>query len=227
MTCCAWAGSCRGCASSSKNGVEWPRRVDDIKPVELQEPLEELARDPKRFAHDLKFPPEEKIRIYDDTLRDGEQMPGVAITPKDKYELARMLSDIGVNVMDVGFPSVSEGERETLRLVLEGRRHGRIRPDLEVVCMMRSTRGDIDATMRVMDSLGYARDEVTYFIFTSASDLHVKYKLGKTLLHRDGIPDSEWLELPVSYYREANLRMMCEAIKYAREQGATSIEFGG
>src|SRR5439155_1029283 len=68
---------------------------------------------------------------------------------------------------------------------------------------------------------------VTYFIFTSASDLHVKYKLGKTLLHRDGIPESEWLELPVSYYREANLRMMCEAISYAREQGATSIEFGG
>src|SRR5256884_3641279 len=227
MTCCAWAGSCRGCASSSKNGVEWPRRVDDIHPVELQEPLEELARDPKRFSHDLKFPPVEKIRVYDDTLRDGEQMPGVAITPKNKYEVARMLSDIGVHIMDVGFPSVSEGERETLRLVLGGRKRGELRPDLEVVCMMRSTRGDIDSTMQVIDSLGYQRDEVTYFIFTSASDLHVKYKLGKTLLHRDGIPDSEWLELPVSYYREANLRMMCEAIGYAREQGATSIEFGG
>ncbi len=74
------------------------------KPVELQEPLEELARDPRRFHHDLTFPPTEKIRVYDDTLRDGEQMPGVAITPKDKYELARELSDIGVHVMDVGFP---------------------------------------------------------------------------------------------------------------------------
>src|SRR5947207_9708134 len=154
-------------------------------------------------------------------------MPGVAITPKDKYELARMLSDIGVHVMDVGFPSVSEGERETLRLVLEGRKRGELRPELEVVCMMRSTKGDIDATMRVIDKLGHKRDEVTYFIFTSASDLHVKYKLGKTLLHRDGLPESEWLELPVSYYREANIRVMWEAIKYAREQGATSIEFGG
>ena len=195
--------------------------------VELQEPLEELARDPKRFAHDLTFPPEDKIRVYDDTLRDGEQMPGVAITPKDKYELARMLSDIGVHVMDVGFPAVSESERETLRLVLEGRKRGEIRPDLEVVCMMRSTPSDIDATMRVIDSLGHKRDEVTYFIFTSASDLHVKYKLGKTLLHREGIPESEWLELPVWFYRAANLRMMCDAIRYARQQGATSIEFGG
>ena len=69
--------------------------MDGVKPVELQEPLAELARDPTRFAHDLEFPPSEKIRVYDDTLRDGEQMPGVAISPKDKYELARMLYDIG------------------------------------------------------------------------------------------------------------------------------------
>jgi 2-isopropylmalate synthase len=196
-------------------------------PVELQEPLEELARDPKRFSHDLQFPPPERIRVYDDTLRDGEQMPGVAFSPKVKYELARLLSDIGVHIMDVGFPSVSESERETLKLVLEGRRRGELREDLEVMCMMRCTKADIDATMRVMDELGCGRDEVGYFIFTSASDLHVKYKLGKTLLAREGIPASEWLELPLSFYREANLRMMREAIAYAREQGAVLIEFGG
>src|SRR4029077_12136074 len=114
-----------------------------IEPVVLQEPLAELARERKRFAHGLDFPPAEKIRVYDDTLRDGEQMPGVAISPKEKYELARMLSDIGVHIMDVGFPSVSESERETLRLVLEGRRRGELRENLEVVCMMRSTKGDI------------------------------------------------------------------------------------
>src|SRR5690242_12652832 len=128
MSCCGWAAWCPGCASSSKSGGARRRqRVDDRQPVELQEPLAELARDPKRFSHDLSFPPAEKIRVYDDTLRDGEQMPGVAITPKNKYELARMLSDIGVHVMDVGFPSVSEGERETLRLVLNGRKKGELR----------------------------------------------------------------------------------------------------
>ena len=154
-------------------------------------------------------------------------MPGVAISPRAKYELARALSDIGVHIMDVGFPAVSESERETLRLVLEGRRRGELRQDLEVLCMMRSNPSDIDATMRVIDQLGYPRDEVSYFIFTSASDLHVKYKLGKTLLAREGIPASEWLELPVEFYREANLRMMCDAIRYARSQGALMIEFGG
>jgi isopropylmalate/homocitrate/citramalate synthase len=178
-------------------------------------------------VHDLKFPAPDLIRIYDDTLRDGEQMPGVAISPRDKYELARALSDLGVHVMDVGFPAVSESERETLRLVLEGRRRGELRSDLEVVCMMRSNPSDIDATLRVIDGLGYPRNEVSYFIFTSASDLHVKYKLGRTLLAREGIPASEWLELPVSFYRDANLRMMCDAIRYARSQGVDVIEFGG
>src|SRR4029077_5606282 len=167
MSCCVWAAWCPGCVSSSKSGGARRRqRGDERRPVDLQEPLEELARDPKRFSHDLEFPPADKIRVYDDTLRDGEQMPGVAITPKDKYELARMLSDIGVHVMDVGFPSVSEGERETLRLVLNGRKQGELREDLEVVCMMRSTRCDIDATMRVIDKLGHRREDVTYFIFT-------------------------------------------------------------
>ena len=196
-------------------------------PVELQEALDELARDPRDFTHDLHFPPSARIRVYDDTLRDGEQMPGVAFTPAQKYELARALSDIGVHIMDVGFPAVSADERETLRLVLEGRRRGELREDLEVLCMMRSNRDDIDRTMRVIDELGFDRSEISYFIFTSASDLHVKYKLGRTLLAREGIPASEWLELPVQFYREANLRMLAEAIGYARAEGAASIEFGG
>src|SRR5262252_6536616 len=195
--------------------------------VELQEPLAELVRPPSRFEHDLAFPPPEKIRVYDDTLRDGEQMPGVAISPKAKYQLAKALSDIGVHIMDVGFPAVSESERETLRLVLEGRRRGELRQDLEVLCMMRSNPADIDATMRVIDQLGHSRDEVSYFIFTSASDLHVKYKLGRTLLAREGIPASEWHDLPVEFYRDANVRMLCEAIRYARAAGAGLVEFGG
>ena len=195
--------------------------------VQLQEPLEALARDPRRFGHDLKFPPAGQIRVYDDTLRDGEQMPGVALSPRVKYEIAQELSEIGVHIMDVGFPAVSETERETLKLVLEGRRRGELREDLEVVCMMRSNRGDIDATMRAIDEIGFKRSSVSYFVFTSASDLHLKYKLGRTLLAREGVPASEWLELPLEFYREANLRMLREAISYAREQGAEVIEFGG
>src|SRR5437660_12008865 len=110
--------------------------------VDLREPLGSLVRDPGSFAHELRFPPADKIRVYDDTLRDGEQMPGVAFSPAVKYELARALSDIGVHIVDVGFPAVSGSERETLRLVLEGRGRGELRRDLEVVCMMGSNPAD-------------------------------------------------------------------------------------
>jgi len=47
------------------------------------------------------------------------------------------------------------------------------------------------------------------------------------LLKREGRKDSEWLDLPVEFYREANLKMQCDAIRYAREQGVERIEFGG
>ena len=106
--------------------------------LELDDGRQLRYRDPRRFGHDLEFPPADRIRVYDDTLRDGEQMPGVAFSPADKYELARALSEIGVHIMDVGFPAVGGSERETLKRVLEGKRRGELRADLEVLCMMRS-----------------------------------------------------------------------------------------
>src|SRR5437588_12231319 len=104
--------------SAASGGTSPPSR-EETAYVDLQEPLDELARNPTRFSHDLQFPPADRIRVYDDTLRDGEQMPGVAFSPSTKYELAKALSDIGVHIMDVGFPAVSDSERETLKRVLE------------------------------------------------------------------------------------------------------------
>jgi 2-isopropylmalate synthase len=195
-------------------------------PVRLREPMEALARSPENFLHDLRFPAPGDIRVYDDTLRDGEQMPGVAFSPETKYEIARRLSDIGVHCMDVGFPAVSPSERVTLGLILDGRRRGELREDLEVVCMMRASHSDIEMTARCVQQLGFPPDAITYLIFTSGSDLHVKYKLGRSLLQRDGLPESDWLDLPLSYYRDANIRMLTNAIAFARSLGATEIEYG-
>jgi len=193
--------------------------------MELREPIERLIRDPKEFTRSVPFPDASEIRIYDETLRDGEQMPGVCYTPEQKYEIAERLADIGVHIMSVGFPAASAGDRRTLQLVMEGKRRGAL-GDVEIVVMCRSSRKDIDVTVATLREAGIEPREVTFFIFTSGSDLHLKYKIGKTLLRFEGKDESDWLDLPLEFFRNANVNMQCDAIAYARECGVERIEFG-
>ncbi len=194
--------------------------------MKLREPYEQLAIPPTDFTADLNFPPPEKIRIYDTTLRDGEQAPGVIFTPSQKFHLAGTLSELGVHILDLGFPAVGPSEWETLKLVIEGKRAGRLRSDLELLVMSRALPGDIDTTLRVLKETGVGTDEITLFIFTAGSDLHVKYKLGKMLLRQNSIDEKEWLDRPVQWYRDANKRMFADAISYAKSLGFKKIEAG-
>jgi len=193
--------------------------------VELKEPIGQLIRDPREFTKQLTFPNPAEIRIYDETLRDGEQMPGVCYTPEQKREIAKHLADIGVHIMSVGFPAASAGDRKTLQLVMEAKRRGEL-GSVEIVVMCRSNPKDIDVTAKTLEEVEISPSDVTFFIFTSGSDLHLKYKIGKTLLRLEGRDESEWLDLPLEFYREANIKLQCDAIKYARSRGVTSIEFG-
>jgi len=195
--------------------------------VDLREPLETLIAPPARFTAGTTFPRAREIRLYDTTLRDGEQTPGVAFTPEQKYELAGMLSDAGVHIIDMGFPSAAPSERRALELILEGKARGRIRADLEIIVMCRSNARDIDVTLESLCHMGAKPSDCTFFIFTSGSDLHLKYKIGKTLLQLEGRRAEEWRDLPVSFYREANIRMATAAIRHARERGVAQVEFGG
>jgi len=63
--------------------------------------------------------PDKKIRFLDTTLRDGEQTPGVSLSPADKVEIATALADIGIHVIEAGSAVASEGEREAIRLIAE------------------------------------------------------------------------------------------------------------
>jgi isopropylmalate/homocitrate/citramalate synthase len=195
--------------------------------VEPREPLDTLIAPPSKFTAATTFPRAKEIRLYDTTLRDGEQTPGVAFTPEQKYELAGMLSDAGLHIIDMGFPSAAPSERRALQLILQGKQRGRIRPDLEIIVMCRSNARDIDVTLETLAGMGAKPSECTFFIFTSGSDLHLKYKIGKTLLQLEGRKADEWLDLPVSFYREANIKMSCAAIAHARSRGVEQIEFGG
>jgi 2-isopropylmalate synthase len=111
--------------------------------------------------NNMKLP--ETIRIFDTTLRDGEQTPGVAITVDEKIRIAKRLDLLGVDVIEVGFPAVSEGERESARKIrnlgLRAQICGLARPLME----------DLDAAL---DS------DVNYIhTFIGTSPLHRDYKL--------------------------------------------------
>lgn len=193
--------------------------------MELREPIEQLIRDPRELTEGVSFPHPAEIRIYDETLRDGEQMPGVCYTPAQKLEIAKRLAQVGVHILSVGFPAASEGDRLTLALIMKAKRKGEL-GDVEIVVMCRSNRHDIDVTASTLRDAGVDPAEVTFFIFTSGSDLHLKYKIGKTLLRFAGREEKEWLDLPLEFYRRANLDLQCDAIRHARERGAEQIEFG-
>ncbi|PZR56717.1 MAG: hypothetical protein DLM50_07750 [Candidatus Meridianibacter frigidus] len=193
--------------------------------MQLKEPIEQLIRNPREFTANMSFPDPAQLRIYDETLRDGEQMPGVCFTPKQKYEIAERLADIGVHIISVGFPAASEGDRKTLQMVMEGKRRGDMR-DVEIVVMCRSNRNDIDVTVETLETAGISPADVTFFIFTSGSDLHLKYKIGKTLLRFEGKDENQWLDMPLEFYRRANINLQCDVIRYARDRGVKRVEFG-
>lgn len=115
----------------------------------------------------------DKIYIFDTTLRDGEQTPGVALTVDDKIQIAQKLNNLGVDKIEVGFPASSDGEIESARKIKA--------MDLEstLVGLARSLKSDIDA---VIDS---DLDYIHTFIGTSP--LHRDYKLKKS---KDQIIDS-------------------------------------
>jgi len=194
--------------------------------MQFREPEDQLYVDPKVYTTGLNFPEPSAIRVYDTTLRDGEQTPGVALTPPQKYEIAKLISRMGSHIIDMGFPASDASEREALSLVLEGKRRGEIRKDLEILVMCRASAGDIDHTLNTLKTLGAGPDEITFLIFTSASSLHIKYKLGDSFLKRAGKSPDDLLDTPVEWFRAENEKMVNEAIGYAKSKGVTYVEFG-
>jgi D-citramalate synthase len=111
-----------------------------------------------------RFP--DKIRVFDTTLRDGEQTPGVSLTPENKLRIAQRLDDLGVDVIEAGFAAVSEGELEAVKLIAEAGLRA------EICSASRGTRGDIDAVAKA------GADSIHLII--PVSDLHIEAKLKKT-----------------------------------------------
>jgi len=148
------------------------------------------------------------------------------MSPAQKYLIAEELSIIGCHIIDVGFPAVSRTESKSLQLILDGKYRGRIREDLEILVMCRAVMKDIDTTIAAIEQIGFSPGDVTFLLFTSASPLHVKYKLGPSLLRQAGLPDRGLEEMPYSFFHERNKTVFREAIGYARQRGVQKVEAG-
>jgi 2-isopropylmalate synthase len=105
----------------------------------------------------------DKIRIFDTTLRDGEQTPGISITPGQKVQIAVKLDELGVDAIEAGFPIVSLGEMEAIKTITK------MGLNAEVYGLARAVQTDIDAAINC--DLKYVH------IFIATSDIHMQYKL--------------------------------------------------
>jgi 2-isopropylmalate synthase len=108
----------------------------------------------------------ERVVFWDETLRDGEQTPGVYYTLEEKVRLAKTLDEIGVDILNCGIPAISPGEVAAVKAIAkEGLR-------ASVLGACRTVQSDIDACIKA------DVDEVSPFV--AISDVHLKYKLRKT-----------------------------------------------
>jgi 2-isopropylmalate synthase len=128
------------------------------------------------------------VRIFDTTLRDGEQSPGFSMNREEKLKLARQLERLGVDVIEAGFPIASEGDFEASGAV------AREIKTSTVAALCRAYQPDIDAGLRAIEPAAKPR----LHIFLATSDLHLKYKLRLS--------------------RETALEQIGRMIRYARER---------
>lgn len=115
------------------------------------------------------------VRIFDTTLRDGEQSPGATLTSAEKLQIAHALSDLGVDIMEAGFPAASPDDLEAVRqIAIEV--GNRMRGDREppVICgLARAVKSDIDACWEAVKHAKHPRIHT----FLATSPIHMKYKL--------------------------------------------------
>jgi 2-isopropylmalate synthase len=115
------------------------------------------------------------VKIFDTTLRDGEQSPGATMTASEKLEVARTLARMGVDVIEAGFPAASPDDLEAVkRIALEvGRPSGDV-TRVPVICgLARTTQNDIDKCWEAVREAAHPRIHT----FIATSDIHMKYKL--------------------------------------------------
>jgi 2-isopropylmalate synthase len=165
---------------------------------------------------------DDRVIIFDTTLRDGEQSPGFSMNMREKLRMAEALADLGVDVIEAGFPIASPGDFDSVKLIAENI-HG------PVICgLARTGRSDV---MRAGEAIA-AAERRRIHIFVSTSALHMKYKLrvepetvlqwthDSVTLARDYTDDVEWSAEDGS---RTDPDFLCRCVETAIRAGATTI----
>ncbi len=163
-----------------------------------------------------------RVVIFDTTLRDGEQSPGASMTLEEKLRIAEVLDELGVDIVEAGFPVASNGDFEAVREIAATLRNA-------TVCgLARAHDGDID---RAGEALQSARRKRIH-TFISTSPLHMKYKLkmepdevhaaviSSVTRARNYTDDVEWS--PEDGSRSEH-DFLCRCVESAIDAGATTI----
>ncbi len=164
----------------------------------------------------------ERVVIFDTTLRDGEQSPGFSMNLQEKLRMAHALTELGVDVIEAGFPIASPGDFESVRLIAQ-----EVRGPV-IVGLARGARGDI---LRAAEAVApAARPRIHTFL--STSPLHMKYQLrmepdavlalvAETVtLARNHAEDVEWSAMDAT---RSDLDFLCRCVEAAIRAGATTI----
>lgn len=147
-----------------------------------------------------------KIYIFDTTLRDGEQTPGVSLNVNEKLEIARQLEKLGVDAIEAGFPISSNGDFEAVKAIAQN-----IRKPF-ITALARACKGDIERAYEAVKEA--ERPRIHTFIATS--DIHMEYKLKMT--------EDEVYKRAVEMVSYA--KSLCSSVEFSPEDGSrTRPEF--
>ncbi|KAL5991023.1 hypothetical protein ACLOJK_011929 [Asimina triloba] len=160
-----------------------------------------LSRRPEYIPNRISDP--SYVRIFDTTLRDGEQSPGATMTSKEKIDVARQLTRLGVDIIEAGFPAASRDDLEAVKMI--AREVGNAVHDdryTPVICgLARCNKADIDASWEAVQYAKFPRIHT----FIATSEIHMKHKLRKT--------------------KEEVIEIAGEMVRYARSLGCNDVEF--
>jgi 2-isopropylmalate synthase len=164
----------------------------------------------------------DRIFIFDTTLRDGEQSPGCSMNFEEKIRMARQLEQLGVDVIEAGFPIASVGDFEAVSAIAKTLK------GCVIAALCRSLKNDID---RAWEAIGHAKKPRLH-TFIATSDIHLKHKLKKT--RAEVLQDITWavgyakslckdVEFSCEDASRSDIEFLCQAVAAAVKAGANVV----